>query len=647
MTDRNGNLNKNSRSGSREDGREPVRRNTAMNSREIMLEDEDYLDEPDEGYLDDDYFDRDMEERILREAELDMENIHQPERQDQNRWEEPERLPEKEPEETASRKRSRARGNQSAGTGREAAHAAPQRGQDSGKTASWTETTPEKAALKAEHRKNGKKAAWIAACTAGILLVAAGGVYVGMSQKYKARFFPNTQINGVDASGKTAAEVQELISEGVNGYTLTIDERNNQTETIAGTDIKLHAEFDGSLEKMVAAQNPFAWLWHMKQEEYTIGTMVAYDDAALESQIRNLSCLDPEKAVEPVNAKISEYVSGQGYSIEPEQEGTAVEAEKLTQAVTGAIENLQDHLSLEEADVYKKPTVLKDDASLAEQLDKMNKYAKMSVTYQFGDSTETLNGDQIHAWLIANADGSVSVDSSKVSEYVSEMAKAHNTSNKAKTLKTSYGSTIQVSGGTYGWKINQAAETEALAAIIASGESTTREPEYSQKAASHGANDYGDTYVEINLTGQHLFFYKEGKLLPPPVKKRYSKNHLLMLILIYYFKNVISFRDIEQLFSPISEHHFSHGSSPELEELYNEIFSLEKGQRKRLQEDVMAKFDAASQTFKDYDCEDREYLQLFAFISELAFDVYLKKQMIEILAEQLRQETPVNPKKKK
>ena len=513
MTDRNGNLNKNSRSGSREDGREPVRRNTAMNRREIMLEDEDYLDEPDEGYLDDDYFDRDMEERILREAELDMENIHQPERQDQNRWEEPERLPEKEPEETASRKRSRARGNQSAGTGREAAHAAPQRGQDSGKTASWTEATPEKAALKAEHRKNGKKAAWIAACTAGILLVAAGGVYVGMSQKYKTRFFPNTQINGVDASGKTAAEVQELIAEGVNGYTLTIDERNNQTETIAGTDIKLHAEFDGSLEKMVAAQNPFAWLWHMKQEEYTIGTMVAYDDAALESQIRNLSCLDPEKAVEPVNAKISEYVSGQGYSIEPEQEGTAVEAEKLTQAVTGAIENLQDHLSLEEADVYKKPTVLKDDASLAEQLDKMNKYAKMSVTYQFGDSTETLNGDQIHAWLIANADGSVSVDSSKVSEYVSEMAKAHNTSNKAKTLKTSYGSTIQVSGGTYGWKINQAAETEALAAIIASGESTTREPEYSQKAASHGANDYGDTYVEINLTGQHLFFYKEGKLV--------------------------------------------------------------------------------------------------------------------------------------
>ena len=63
------------------------------------------------------------------------------------------------------------------------------------------------------------------------------------------------------------------------------------------------------------------------------------------------------------------------------------------------------------------------------------------------------------------------------------------------------------------------------------------------------------------LTKTMINNYAKNNLLPPPVKKRYSKNHLLMLILIYYFKNVISFRDIEQLFSPISEHHFSHGTA--------------------------------------------------------------------------------------
>lgn len=566
MAEKNGNLKENSRSGSRE----PERRKTAMNSNDIVLEDEDYLDEPDDEeseddyYLDDDYLDddfdgddypdeyehlkkgshhrelnsgrdeeypdRDMEEQILRDAELDMAKKHHSEHRKtgpetgnkhekayERAEEESENESIEESSDTVDRKRSRARGNKGAGAVHENVHHNPQQEKESGKRKSQKESIHEKDIQHSESgkdvKKKGKKAGIIAACTAGILLVAAGGVYAGISQRYKTHFFPNTLINGVDASGKTAAQVQDLISAGIDGYTLTLEERNEQKENIAGADIKLCAEFDGSLEKMVAAQNPFSWILHMKHEEYTIETMVAYDDAALNNQIQSLSCLNPDNMVEPVNAKISEYVSGQGYSIVPEQEGTAIEEDKLTQAIIDAIENLQSTLSLEGADVYKKPTVLQNDESLAEQLEKINQYANMSVTYQFGDSTEVLSGDRIHEWLISNEDGTVSVDSAKVAEYVAELANAHNTSNKAKTLKTSYGSTIQVSGGTYGWKINQAAETAALAAIITSGESTTREPEYSQKAASHGTNDYGDTYVEINLTGQHLFYYKEGKLV--------------------------------------------------------------------------------------------------------------------------------------
>lgn len=148
------------------------------------------------------------------------------------------------------------------------------------------------------------------------------------------------------------------------------------------------------------------------------------------------------------------------------------------------------------------------------------------------------------------------------------------------------------------------------------------------------------------LTKTMINNYAKNNLLPPPEKKKYSKNHILLLIFIYYFKNVISFKDIEQLFSPISERHFPDGSKPELSELYTEIFSLEREQRKRLKEDVKAKFQAASVTFQDVEDEaDSEYLRLFSFVCELAFDVYIKKQMIELLTDQLRSESP--PKKKK
>ncbi|MFQ8843306.1 MAG: L,D-transpeptidase [Clostridium fessum] len=144
----------------------------------------------------------------------------------------------------------------------------------------------------------------------------------------------------------------------------------------------------------------------------------------------------------------------------------------------------------------------------------MNKYAKMSVTYQFGDSTETLNGDQIHGWLIANADGSVSVDSSKVSEYVfwdGESTQYFKQSENIENIVWFHDSGKRRNvwlEDQPGWQ-----RRKRWQRLLPPARSTTREPEYSQKAASHGANDYGDTYVEINLTGQHLFFYKEGKLV--------------------------------------------------------------------------------------------------------------------------------------
>lgn len=158
------------------------------------------------------------------------------------------------------------------------------------------------------------------------------------------------------------------------------------------------------------------------------------------------------------------------------------------------------------------------------------------------------------------------------------------------------------------------------------------------------------------LTKTMINNYAKNNLLPPPEKKKYSGNHILLLTFIYYFKNVLSLRDIEQLLSPVSERHFAPGSQPELSRLYEEIFSLESEQRGRLVEDVKAKFASAMKTFSDEDFpelkeeaeqEDREYLRLFAFVCELAFDVYLKKQMIELIAEELRQETPSNGKRKK
>lgn len=147
------------------------------------------------------------------------------------------------------------------------------------------------------------------------------------------------------------------------------------------------------------------------------------------------------------------------------------------------------------------------------------------------------------------------------------------------------------------------------------------------------------------LTKTMINNYAKNNLLPSPNKKKYSKDHVLLLIFIYYFKNLMSFHDIESLFKPLTSHHFSNTARTPLTHIYEEVFSLEQEQMSRLKEDVKVKFDCAKELFQDSDPEEQEYLRLFAFICELSFDIYMKKQMIEALTDQLREEDPGKRKK--
>ena len=151
--------------------------------------------------------------------------------------------------------------------------------------------------------------------------------------------------------------------------------------------------------------------------------------------------------------------------------------------------------------------------------------------------------------------------------------------------------------------------------------------------------------VDKILTKTMINNYAKNNLLPSPVRKKYTQDHILLLVFIYYFKNLLNFNDIETILSYITEHHFGEAPLP-LSQVYTEVFTMEHSQMDKLKDDVKAKFETAEKTFSDVeDPGEKDALQLFSFICELAFDVYLKKQMIERLADEIRDEYP--PAKKK
>ncbi|MEF9839703.1 MAG: DUF1836 domain-containing protein [Lachnospiraceae bacterium] len=137
------------------------------------------------------------------------------------------------------------------------------------------------------------------------------------------------------------------------------------------------------------------------------------------------------------------------------------------------------------------------------------------------------------------------------------------------------------------------------------------------------------------LTKTMINNYAKNNLLPPPVKKKYSKEHVLVLIFIYYFKNILSIKDIESLLKPITDKYFDTEESLDLESVYKEVFHLEKERIQSLKEDIKKMYDTSNDTFADVEENDRDFLQLFSFICALSFDVYVKKQLIEKLIDQL------------
>ena len=361
----------------------------------------------------------------------------------------------------------------------------------------------------AENGKAGKrKAAWAAILGLAAAVLLGGYVYKAMG--YRDTYFPHTVINGMDVSGKSAEEVKALISSGVKDYILVLKLRGDESEAITGESIGLATLFDGSLEEILRQQNPYGWpRYLLKGPSYDIRTMITYDEGSLDQVLEGLSCFDASRTLLPTDAYLSDYVAGQGYVVVPESQGNTLDKEKVKAQVNQGVSGLTHELDLDALGCYVVPSIDRNNTALAAARDARNRYVNVTVTYTFGSSTEVLDGEEIHRWLAIDQD-QVSINPDQAAEYVKGLASRHNTAYTKRAFKTSYGQTVELTG-VYGWRINQQEETKALLDILETGDSVTREPVYAQTAASHDGPDYGGTYAEVNLTAQHMIFYKDGE----------------------------------------------------------------------------------------------------------------------------------------
>ena len=374
---------------------------------------------------------------------------------------------------------------------------------------STAEEAPEEAT--AEETKKSRKPLIITAIVVVAVLGVLAGVYFGMAKKYETCFAPGTVVNGTDCSGKTVADVEAMLQKQVEEYTLVITGANEYREEILATEIDIVYNGEGLLDKEFKKQNEYMWPKGLfEKNEITAEANFQYNSEKLNEKIGNLNCLKPENQTAAVAATVV-YQDGQ-FVIQEETYGTQVDATKLTETITACVSGFQTTLDLTEAGCYIQPRFTKDSAEVIAARDEMNKYLTANITYSLDGITVTVDKSQIYQWVSVDENMTPVVSTDGVKAFAKTLSAKYDTPNRGGEITTPRGKVVSMPLAGYGRTVGTDSETNQLINEIKEGKTVTRQPMFSRNATPEGQNIWGNTYLEVDITEQHMWFVVNGQV---------------------------------------------------------------------------------------------------------------------------------------
>lgn len=361
---------------------------------------------------------------------------------------------------------------------------------------------------------NHKKPVLICGIVVLILLI----VYLAGMLYYNDKFLNGTMVNGSDVGGMTLQKANDQLSKKVNGQSLKLIFNDGQSEVLQSAQLGVSYNKDNSLNQLMKNQNKWAWfIGFFKNEKNTLTDLIQISDENLTNGIASMEHAKEENQIAPTDAYI-QYKDG-SFSIIEETLGSKFNIEELVKNIKVALSEGKQQLDVTKANGYVKPQVYKDDQDLNNQLKAANEYCLSAITYTTPKGKEiALDGSTLITWLSKQDDGSYTKDESvfkeKLTAFVKELASQYNSIGATRTFTGKDGQSHTVSGGTYGFRVSTDSEVSALLKMINENKSeNNRIPEHTGQLPSGENGGLGTTYLEINITKQHLWFVKDGSVV--------------------------------------------------------------------------------------------------------------------------------------
>ena len=336
-------------------------------------------------------------------------------------------------------------------------------------------------------------------------------LYIMIGCFFRSHFLIGTSVNGIDISCMNIKKAANHIKTTVEDYKLLIEGRGKSSE-IDLSDLNFKYVDNNELDNIVKKQNSFFWIASLfKNNKYVIKDIYSYDEGLLKNKIDNLEFFNEDDIIYPENASLI-FINTE-FVIVDEVYGNYLNKEKVYTEVVKSIYTYQEILDLDKANCYINPKYYSYSTEIKEAKNIIDKYMSSKITYVFEDENEVVDYSLINKWIKIDDELNVSLDNQEIINYITSLAKKYDTVGIERKFKTSIGKILNVSGGYYGWKINKKKEAQMLKEDIENGSILEKEPEYLQKGVSRGENDFGDSYLEINITRQYIWYYKHGKLI--------------------------------------------------------------------------------------------------------------------------------------
>ncbi len=360
---------------------------------------------------------------------------------------------------------------------------------------------------RSSHRKKSKHVALLSVL--GVLLVLIS-FYTYRSTYYTKHFLPNTEINGINVSNLTVEKANEKLKEAYSDKKLAIKEDGKVWQEVPKSELGYKDDFTSELSPILNEQN--GWTWGMtyvsaaeKQEIDPISQNHQKLDTTVQTLTTKLTDLNKDRTP-TTDATIEK--AGDSFVIKPEVNGNTINVDAAVKQLKSAVNSGKDTIELTE--FKEKPKVTSEDSSLKEQLESMNAIANVKATYSINGETFQIPSSDIMSWLTYN-DGKVDLDTEQVRQYVTDLGTKYNTSTNDTKFKSTKRGEVTVPVGTYSWTIQTDSETEALKKAILTGQDFTRSPiVQGGTTADHPLIE--DTYIEVDLENQHMWYYKDGKV---------------------------------------------------------------------------------------------------------------------------------------